>query len=137
MKTKLLNIRFLATTVFFVFAFMLSGQDYNSLVTKFYEAIEKNNNELAIQYGEQLIKTTNEADSLIGEIKYYLSYQYYLSQNYRKAVELGAEVVDLLKKTKGTNSTDYANSLLTLAEYYMYADKDDEAIKLGTEAVDY
>ena len=55
MKTKLLNIRFLVIAVFFVFAFMLSGQDYNSLETKFYEAIERNDHEAAIQYGQQLM----------------------------------------------------------------------------------
>ena len=135
MKTKLLNIRFLATTVFLVFAFMLSGQDDNSLVTKFYEAIERNDQELAIQYGEQLIKTTNEVDDdLLVEIKFNLSMLYGDVKDFRKAAELGSEAIEILKRTKGTDNLDYAKSLEYLAMCYSLYGNYAEAVNAETEA---
>ena len=140
MKTKLLNIRFLATTVFFVFAFMLSGQDYNSLETKFNDAITQKDHDAAIQYGQQLInnykQNTTEDSTSFATILDKLAWQYFYLGNHKETIRLLTQAMEIRKKTLGMEHPDYANSLSNLANYYYFIGNYAEAIRLGTQAME-
>ena len=136
-KTSLV-ILFLLLTVYPVNA---QDFDFEDNFSKGNAALDSGQYELAIKYLEPCEKfasqdTTKDMQKIDNFLLNKIADSHAKLGNYKKAIELGTQALEVCKRVLGESHPRYANSLDNLANYYYYLGDNTKAIEYGTQAME-